>query len=96
MIEISNPGVILTAFKPGADRTVVVRFYESAGLPAKGVAIHINAALLSAHESNLMEDAGKALAISNNTLKLDLKPFEIKTIKLKIADLQVNAIRAAQ
>jgi alpha-mannosidase len=96
MISISNPDVILTAFKPGAGHSVIVRFYESAGLPAKGVTIKIDATLLSAHESNLMEDAGRALAIANNTLKIDLKPFEIKTIKLKIADLQVNPIKVAQ
>jgi alpha-mannosidase len=96
MIEISNPDVILTAFKPGVGRTIILRFYESTGLPAKGVSIRINASLLSAHESNLMEDGGKPLAISNNTVKLDLKPFEIKTLKLKIADMQVNPIRANQ
>jgi alpha-mannosidase len=96
MVIISNPDVILTAFKPGAGRTIVIRFYESAGFPAKGVTIRVNAQVLSAHESNLMEDAGKAIAITNNTLKLDLKPFEIRTIKLKIADQQLNPIRAAQ
>ena len=31
-----------------------------------------------------MEDPGRKLAVADNTLQLDLRPFEIKTIKLRL------------
>jgi len=96
MLQISDPNVVVTAFKPGEGHSVILRFYESSGMPAKAVSIHINAAVLSANQVNLMEDEGKRLTVLNNTFKLELRPFEIKTIKLKIAELHINPIRAAQ
>ena len=37
-----------------------------------------------AGEVNLMEDPGRELVVANSTLKLDRRPFEIKTIKFRL------------
>lgn len=92
MIQISNPAVILTAYKLGAGRTTVVRVYESSGKSAMGVTLHLSSDVLSANESNLMEDTGKPISVLGNTIKLDLKPFEIRTIKLRLREAKSAAL----
>ena len=42
----------------------------------------------SAEESNLIEDAGRKLSASNDTLQFDMGPYEIKTFKLRLQPLQ--------
>ncbi|MHB8522692.1 MAG: alpha-mannosidase [Limisphaerales bacterium] len=85
LLEISNPNVVLTAFKPGPGQTTVLRVYEAAGQAASGVKIKLNhARIAAAHEANLLEDSGDRLKIRNDTVQFDLHPFEIKTIKLEL------------
>ena len=40
--------------------------------------------MLSAREANLLEDAGADVKTEGNTVRLDLTPFEIKTIRLRL------------
>ena len=42
----------------------------------------------SAEESNLIEDAGRKLSVSNDTLQFDMGAYEIKTFKLRLQPLQ--------
>src|SRR6266487_3117578 len=83
-LEISHPNVVLTALKPGRDRTTVLRLYEAAGQAATGVRVSVRAKILSAHEANLLEDPVGPLTTHGNTLQFDLHPFEIKTIAVKL------------
>jgi alpha-mannosidase len=84
-LSISDPAIILTAFKLGAGGSVILRMYEAAGMPAKDVMVRVNSALLSARECNLMEDDGKLLPTVANSIKLDFKPYEIRTVKMQLA-----------
>ncbi len=85
MVEISEPNVVLTSFNPGLGGTTALRVYEAGGKPTQNVKIKLNARVLSAGEANLMEDTGKKLTAKYNTVTIDLHPFEIKTIKLKLS-----------
>ncbi len=83
LLEVSPANVVLSALKPGADGAAVLRIYEAAGRPAEAK-IRLAAPVLDGQEVNLMEDAVATLAITGDTLQLSLRPFEIKTIKLRL------------
>ena len=85
-LEVTPQNVVVSALKPGQDGTAVLRVYEAAGQPARAK-IRLSAQVLAAEEVNLMEDPGPKLAVADNTLELDLRPFEIKTIKLQLKSL---------
>src|SRR5688572_33286927 len=40
--------------------------------------------LFRSEESNLIEDAGRKLSVSNDTLQFDMGAYEIKTFKLRL------------
>ncbi len=84
LMEISAPNVVLTALKPGPDRTTILRVYEAAGKATSDVKLKVNATIVAAHEANLLEDSGRELKINKSTLDFDLHPFEIKTFKLSL------------
>jgi alpha-mannosidase len=83
LLEVSPANVVISALKPGADGAAVLRIYEAAGRPAEAK-IRLAAPVLDGQEVNLMEDAVATLAITGDTLQLSLRPFEIKTIKLRL------------
>ena len=75
---------------PGRDGSVTLRIYEASGKPANGVAIRTHVPLSSAAETNLLGDEIRPLAVSDDTLHLDLHPFEIKTLRLKLLPLAAS------
>ena len=83
-IEISHPNAVVSALKPGESGGAVLRIYEATGTPVKGLKIKCSRPIAAAEEVNLMEDPGRQLPVSTNTLHLDLRPFEIKTIKIEV------------
>jgi alpha-mannosidase len=82
-LDIAPPNVVVSALKPGPDGAAVLRVYEAEGRPTRAK-IRLTAQLVTAEEVNLMEDPGGKLAVADNTLHLDFRPFEIKTIKLQL------------
>jgi alpha-mannosidase len=84
LLEISRANVVLTALKPGPGQTTVLRVYEAEGESSPGVTIRFKAGITDACEANLLEDSGRPLKIEKNTVRFDLHPFEIKTIKLRL------------
>ncbi|MFH1264354.1 MAG: glycoside hydrolase family 38 C-terminal domain-containing protein, partial [Planctomycetota bacterium] len=84
LLETSHANVVLSALKPGHEGTAILRVYEAAGQPAPAVTIKFRAEIASASEANLMEDPGRKLEVTDNTLKFDLGPFEIKTFQLDL------------
>lgn len=81
LLEIAPQNVVVSALKPGAEGTAVLRVYEATGQPV-AVTLRFSAPVDAAEEVNLMEDAGSKLAVADNGLQFDLRAFEIKTIKL--------------
>lgn len=82
-LEITSSNVVVSALKPGEDDSAVLRIYEATGQPVDGAKITLSAHIASAEEVNLMEYPVRKLNPSNDTVRLALKPFEIKTIKLR-------------
>lgn len=85
LLEISHPNVIVSAMKPGSDGSAVLRLYEAAGQQTEGVRIRLDARVVSAEEVNLMEDPGTPLLVRDNGVELSLHPYEIQTIKFRLA-----------
>jgi alpha-mannosidase len=84
LLDISAPNVVASALMPGRDGSVTLRIYEASGKPATGAEIKVHNPVVSAEETNLLGDDIRALPVAQDTLHLDLRPFEIKTIKLKL------------
>jgi len=81
---VSHSNIVTSALKPGRDGGVVLRVYEASGRRTEGVKIKFRFPLVSAHETNLIEEATRNLNVQNNTLEFDLGPFEIKTFSLDL------------
>ena len=81
-LEISDPNIAVSALKMGESGSTVLRMYEVNGNPVTGAKVKFTAQVSSAEETDLMEDTLHKLEITDNTLQLDMRPFEIKTIKL--------------
>jgi alpha-mannosidase len=84
VLEVSQPNVVASTLKPGENGGTTLRVYEATGQVADKVQIRIHSKVKSAHEANLMEDAGQKLDCADNTVTVSLRPFEIKTIGLEL------------
>jgi alpha-mannosidase len=82
-VDIAAKNIVVAALKPGPDGAAVLRVYEAAG-QATSAKIRLSPQIDSAEEVNLMEDPGCKLAVADNTLQIEFRPFEIKTIKLHL------------
>jgi alpha-mannosidase len=91
LLEVSPQNVVVSALKSGPDGTAVLRIYEATG-QATAAKIRLSPQVLAAEEVNLMEDPGRNLPVIDSGLQLDLHPYEIKTLKLR---LQPNAEHSA-
>ncbi|WP_422927664.1 alpha-mannosidase [Singulisphaera sp. PoT] len=85
LLAVANPNVVISALKPGKDGTAVLRLYEATGKASPGASVKFQTKVLAANEANLMEDLGAAVKVEGDTVSFDLRPFEIKTIVLKLA-----------
>lgn len=88
LLEASPASVLATVLKPANDGSTVIRVYESSGKAAPGAKLRLRAKVVSAEESNLLEDAGRKLSAANDTLVFDLGAYEIKTFKLRLQPIQ--------
>ncbi len=84
LMQISHPNVVASALKPGADGGVILRLYEARGEPVEGVSITFAVRVGAAEEVNLVEDSIQTIEVTDNAIRLNFKPFEIKTVKLAI------------
>lgn len=96
-VTVQPENVVLTAVKKAEDDgTLILRFYEWAGKESD-VTIQLPSAALSATEVNLMEKTMGELSLHNGAVVVHTKPYEIKTIKVKVAPPLPEAVaREAQ
>jgi alpha-mannosidase len=87
-LEVEPGNVVVSALKPGAEGTAVLRIYEATG-EATTAKIRLSAEAVSVEEVNLMEDPGTKLPASGKDMQIALRPFEIKTIKLRFKNLGI-------
>ncbi len=81
LLDVTGDSVVTAALKPGRDGAVVLRVYEAGGTVSAGVRVSFHVPVSDAHECNLIEDTGAAVAASGDSFAFDLKPFEIRTFK---------------
>ena len=82
-VEISAPNVALSTLKTGESGGAVLRIYEAEGKEAKNTRVRLALQTAAAEEVNLMEDSLRKLPVTDNAVRLDLGPFEIKTIRFE-------------
>jgi alpha-mannosidase len=85
----SNPAIIVDTIKPSEDdNATILRLYEAYGSHATGV-LQLGADIESAVLTNLLEDPDEdnsdCINVTGNTIRLSMRPFEVITIKLKVA-----------
>jgi alpha-mannosidase len=84
-VQVERDNVVLTAIKKSEDDdSLVLRFYEWAGMEAD-VRLQLPAEVQSASETDLMERSIASLAVHNNAVTVPTKPYEIKTLKVRLA-----------
>jgi alpha-mannosidase len=86
LLEVSSPDVVVSALKPGRDGTTILRLYEATGRPAPGVKIAFKAQVAEARSANLLEDPEGDLKVDKDAIALDLHPYQIRTIRLRLVE----------
>ncbi len=85
LLNISSGDVVLSALKPSRDGEVAIRVYEAAGQSANGVRMHFAVPVAEVRNANLMEDPSSEVPLRENAFTFDLRPYEIKTFRLRLA-----------
>jgi len=81
-IKLEPENIVSTAFKPSEDgKSVVLRFYEASGKKTTAK-ITFFRELERAVKTNLLEEELEEVPVNKNCIKLNIKPFEIVTLKL--------------
>ena len=84
-LGVEPDNVVLTAIKKSEDDdSLVLRFYEWAGKEVD-VKLHLPPGAQAASETDLMEKPIGDLALSNDSVTVHTKPYEIKTVKIRFA-----------
>jgi alpha-mannosidase len=83
LVDVSSSNVVVSSLKPTADGGIALRIYEAAGLPAAGTTIQVHANLTEAREADLLEFPGAPAPVVDGAVRVDLTPFQIKTLVLR-------------
>jgi len=93
-VQTQAANVIVSAIKKAEDDgSLILRFYEWAGHDGE-FTLQIPPGATSASETDLMEKPGGTVALQGGALKLHIKPYEIRTIKVQYP--QISAAERAQ
>jgi alpha-mannosidase len=94
-LTIAGDNVVLTAVKKAEDSdALILRYYEWAGTESD-VQLRPAAEISSAEETDLMERALHPLTVAKGEVAVHTKPFEIKTVRVRLAapaTQQANAV----
>ncbi|MBQ9703269.1 MAG: alpha-mannosidase, partial [Clostridia bacterium] len=83
LVSIDKDNVIIETVKEAEyGNETIVRMYETKNTRTKAT-VKFGFDVSEAYLANLSEKEQKKLTVKNNTLSLDIKPFEIVTLKLK-------------
>jgi alpha-mannosidase len=88
LCRIDGEAVIIECVKApesGKDsnpKTLIIRLYESLGGRTK-IILHFAGELAAVQETDMLESGGTELSFSGTGLKLEFKPFEIKTLRVR-------------
>ena len=83
LVTVDKPNVIIETVKRAEDgEGIIVRLYESQRKRGQ-VQVKMGFAVESAWETNLLEENESALSVENDSIQLNLKPYQIMTIRIK-------------
>ncbi|HET6932192.1 MAG TPA: glycoside hydrolase family 38 C-terminal domain-containing protein, partial [Candidatus Acidoferrum sp.] len=89
-LELKAENVMLTAVKKAEeDGAVIYRFYEWAGKESD-IVLRPDSGVASAEETDLMERPVKTLDVGQDGVTVHTKPFEIKTVRLRLNNKQAT------
>jgi alpha-mannosidase len=85
VFQVSAPNVVIETVKLAEDGSgdIVVRLYE-AKRTATRCTLHVDLPLASAELADMLEENARPLHVDQGAVTLDLRPFEIATLRLKI------------
>jgi alpha-mannosidase len=85
LFSLDDPNIVIETVKPAEDGSpdVIVRLYESKR-SATRCTLTTSLPVKTASETNLVEEQTGPLAVANGKIKLDFRPFEIKTVRLSL------------
>jgi alpha-mannosidase len=66
--------------KAGGGKTLVLRLYESLGGPARTTLRFNDRPVAAVYLTDMLEENGVELPFNGNSIPLDFRPFEIKTL----------------
>ncbi len=86
LFSLDAPNVVIEAVKPAEDGSadIVVRLYDSKRTATR-CTLEASLPVARAFESDLLETAGQEIEVVGGCIPLDFRPFEIKTLRLKLA-----------
>jgi len=85
-LGLKGENVVLTAMKKAEDENaLILRFYEWAGKESD-VKLQLLPGMQSVYETDLMEKPLSELAISDGSVTVHTKPYEIKTVRIRLAE----------
>lgn len=86
-VENNNSNVIVKALKKAEKSDeYVIRLYETTGKQQQEVTLNFAGNIVSAEELNGVEDKIGNAVFGDNKLKFSMKPFSIKTFKVKLSE----------
>ncbi|MBN8712016.1 MAG: alpha-mannosidase [Verrucomicrobia bacterium] len=83
--SLDRPGLVIDTIKPAEDgEGIIVRLYESRGSRGRYV-LRTSLPAVSIAETNLLEVDRTTLPLSDGEVSLNVRPFEILTLRLRLA-----------
>jgi alpha-mannosidase len=83
LVSVDKPNIIIETIKRAEDGDgIILRLYESQRKRGQ-VQVRLGFAVESAWETNLLEENESELSVENDSIRLNLKPYQIMTIRLR-------------
>jgi alpha-mannosidase len=83
LLSVSSPNVIVETIKQAEDGNgVIVRLYESQRKRGP-VQVRFGHAVDSAWTTNLLEENESSLSVEEDSIQLNLRPYQIETLRVK-------------
>lgn len=88
LAKISNDNIIIRAIKMAEDSSndIIVRINEGNGKECRNVSLKIISEIGEAYEVNGLEEIIREIKPHSNSIRFNMKPFEIKTFRLKLKE----------
>ena len=83
LVSVSSPNVVIETIKRAEDGDgIILRLYESQR-KRRPIQVQLGFAVESAWETNLLEENESELSVENDSIRLELKPYQIMTVRLR-------------